>query len=206
MKSASKLLLAALALPVVAFALGSAWVAGRMAEPGPDAPEALPVHEIGGPFSLADQHGRTTRLQDLRGKVLLLFFGYTHCPDVCPATLTRMRLVKQGLGGDEARFRGVFVSVDPARDTPARLREYVGFFDPALVALTGEAQHLREVARRYGAFFEVPQGGGEHYMADHSAYCYLIDPEGRVRALYPADTEWETMLQEVKGLLAEDAA
>ena len=141
-------------------------------------------------------------LSELRGNVVLLFFGYTHCPDVCPATLTRMKAIKNRLEADGRRFRGVLVSVDPERDTPERLREYIESFDASFTAFTGSIAEISTVAQRFGAHFERPgTQTSDHYGVDHSAYRYLIDAEGRVRALYAADVEWEEILVGVRALL-----
>jgi len=159
---------------------------------------------MGGDFELVDQNGERTRLSDLRGKALLLSFGYTHCPDICPATLTNMRQVKENLGADAARFQGVFITVDPARDTPDRLRDYVGYFDPSFVALTGTEDEIAAVAKQFGAAYQVDErmaDGG--YLMGHTAFGYLIAPSGKVRTLFPSGATWQEMLDGVKSLLDE---
>lgn len=175
-------------------------VSGRSA-----AVEGLGRYEIGGAFDLTDQRGERIGLDDLGGSAVLLFFGYTYCPDICPATLARMRSVKASLPPeDAARFVGVLVSVDPARDTPERIGEYVEFFDPAFLGLTGSEDELRLVARRYGAHFEVPEGQPEdRYLVNHSTVGYLIDPAGAVRALYFGEEPVEQIAANVRGVLEE---
>ena len=126
---------------------------------GAGADSGLERYEFGGEFELVDQSGERMRLSDLAGNAVMMFFGYTFCPDICPATLVRMREVKAALAeADAARFTGVFISVDPARDTPERLGQYVEFFDPGFVGLTGSEDELEDVARRYGAQFMIPEG------------------------------------------------
>ena len=166
---------------------------------------ALERYEIGGEFELTNQRGERMRLSDLAGNAVLLFFGYTHCPDICPATLARMREVKAALlPEDAARFTGVFISVDPARDTPQRLGRYIEFFDPGFVGLTGGEGELATVAHRYGARFAIPEGQPEDgYLMSHSTFGYLIDPIGHVRALYRGEEPVEAIVANVRAVLEE---
>ena len=165
----------------------------------------LERYEIGGEFELTNQRGERMRLSDFAGRALVMFFGYTFCPDVCPATLARVREVKAALPPeDAARFTGVLVSVDPARDSPQRLGQYVEFFDPAFVALTGSEDELEDVARRYGARFMIPEGQPEDsYLVNHSSIAYLIDPAGHVRALYYGDEPIDAIASNVRQVLEE---
>ena len=200
---------------IVAAALAAGLVLGAMTRDGGDdaatagggsgAAPALERYEIGGEFELTDQRGERLRLSDLAGNAVLLFFGYTHCPDICPATLSRMREVKAVLpAGDAARFTGVFVSVDPARDTPQRLGRYVEFFDPGFIGLTGSEGELAKVARRYGARFSIPEGQpADGYLVHHSTLGYLIDPAGHVRALYRGEEPVEAVAANVGAVLEE---
>ena len=168
------------------------------------APE-LQRYEIGGEFELVDQRGERRRLSDLAGRAVMMFFGYTFCPDVCPATLARMREVKGVLSPeDAARFTGVLISVDPARDTPERLGRYVEFFDPGFLGLTGGEDEIGDVARRYGARFMIPEGRPEDsYLVNHSSIGYLIDPAGYVRALYYGDEPIDAIAAHVREVLEE---
>ena len=165
----------------------------------------LQRYEIGGEFELTNQRGERMRLSDLAGRALVMFFGYTYCPDVCPATLSRVREVKDALPPeDAARFTGVLVSVDPARDTPHRLGRYVEFFDPDFVGLTGSEDELEDIARRYGAQFMIPEGQPEDsYLVNHSSIAYLIDPTGHVRALYYGDEPIDAVAANVREVLEE---
>ena len=165
----------------------------------------LQRYEIGGEFELTNQRGERLRLSDLAGRALVMFFGYTFCPDICPATLARVREVKAALSPeDAARFTGVLVSVDPARDTPQRLGQYVEFFDPGFIGLTGSEGELEDVARRYGAQFMIPEGQSEEgYLVNHSSIAYLIDPAGYVRALYYGDEPIEAIAANVREVLEE---
>ena len=165
----------------------------------------LERYEIGGEFELTNQRGERMRLSDLAGDAVVMFFGYTFCPDICPATLARMREVKAALPPeDAARFTGVLVSVDPARDTPQRLGQYVEFFDPEFIGLTGSAGEITEIARRYGAQFMIPEGQAEDgYLVNHSSIGYLIDPAGYVRALYYGDEPIEAIAANVREVIEE---
>ena len=172
---------------------------------GPGAATGLERYEIGGDFELTNQRGERMRLSDLKGRALVMFFGYTFCPDVCPATLARVREVRAALPPeDAARFTGVLVSVDPARDTPERLGQYVEFFDPAFVGLTGSEAELEDIARRYGAQFVIPEGQPKDgYLVNHSTVAYLIDPLGYVRALYYGDEPVDAIASNVREVLEE---
>ena len=196
---------------LVTVALAAGIVVGGMDRDGTfssgasDAASGLERYEIGGELDLTNQHGERVRLSDLAGNAVMLFFGYTFCPDICPATLARMRSVKAALPPeDAARFVGVLVSVDPARDTPERLGEYVEFFDPGFIGLTGGEDELQSVARRYGAQFEIGEGQAEDtYLVNHSTFGYLIDPGGQVRALYSGEEPIEEMAANVQEVLGE---
>jgi protein SCO1/2 len=142
----------------------------------PGVPQASAV---GGPFKLTDQDGRTVTEQDFKGKPFLVFFGFTHCPDVCPTTLFEVSEVMRALGPDASRTRALFISVDPARDTPEVMKNYVSNFDPNVRGLTGDEQAIADTARAYRAYYKkVPLDGGGYTM-DHTALVYLMDKEGR---------------------------
>jgi protein SCO1/2 len=131
-------------------------------------------------FRLQDPDGRTRSLADFRGKYVLLFFGFTHCPDVCPTALTRAKEVKRLLGADGERLQVVFVSVDPERDTAALLREYTAAFDPSFLGLRGDAEATKKTAAEFKVFYEkVPTGAS--YTVNHSAFTYVFDAQGRLR-------------------------
>ncbi len=134
---------------------------------------------IGGPFSLVDQNGRTVTDQDLRGRPFLVFFGFTHCPDVCPTTLFELSEVLGKLGTDAGKVSALFVTVDPERDTPAQMKDYLSSFDPHLVGLTGDPSAIAAVAKEYRVYVKkVPLDHGDYTM-DHTALVYLMDKDGR---------------------------
>lgn len=140
---------------------------------------AFQAATVGGPFRLIDENGRPMADQDLRGKPFLVFFGFTHCPDVCPTTLFEVSEVLRGLGPDAQRVAALFISVDPERDTPAALKDYLSSFDPNVRGLTGDPAAIAAVAKAYRAYYKkVPLEGGD-YTIDHTALVYLMDKQGR---------------------------
>ena len=164
-------------------------------------PRALPA---GGEFTLQSADGQVS-LKDYRGKVVLVHFGYTYCPDICPISLAATAEALAGLTPTEqTRVAGFFVSLDPERDTPARLKEYVRFFHPALVGLTGTNDKLAEIARRYDIFYsrQAPMGAGDGYVIDHSADICLVGPDGQLLAKIPHATPPENIRAEIRRYLS----
>jgi protein SCO1 len=138
-----------------------------------------PAAAIGGPFSLTDQDGRAVTERDLLGRPTAIFFGFTFCPEVCPTTLANLSAWLKALGPDGDRLNVVFVTIDPARDTPARLKAYLSAFDPRIRGLTGSDQAIAKVADEYRVYYrKVPLDGGGYTM-DHSSAIYLMDASGR---------------------------
>jgi protein SCO1/2 len=134
--------------------------------------------EIGGPFRLTDQDGRTVSDQDFKGKPLLVFFGFTHCPDICPTTLFDVSEVLRKLGPDADRVGAIYVTVDPERDTSATLKDYMASFDPHLRGLTGDADAIQAIAKEYRVYYKkVPLQDGDYTM-DHTAIVYLMGKDG----------------------------
>lgn len=134
---------------------------------------------IGGPFSLTDQNGRAVTEQDFRSRPMAVFFGFTHCPDICPTTLGEFAAYMEALGPDAERMHWVFITVDPERDTPEHLARYMAPFDPRIVALTGTVAQVTQAAQNFRVTFRrVPlESGG--YTMDHSASTFLLDAQGR---------------------------
>jgi len=142
-------------------------------------PAAQSVATIGGPFRLTDQNGRTVSDQDLKGHPFLVFFGFTHCPDVCPTTLFEVSEILRSLGPDANGTRALFITVDPERDTPSVMKDYVSNFDPHVWGLTGDPAAIAAVAKAYRVYYKkVPLDGGGYTM-DHTAIVYLMDRNGR---------------------------
>jgi len=153
---------------VVLFAAGNFSGGG----PGPSA--------IGGPFTLTDESGKPITEAALKGHPSLVFFGYTHCPDVCPTALFDMSEVLRALGSDAGRTAALFITVDPERDTPAVMKDYLSSFDPHLRGLTGSDAAITAVEKEYRVYAKkVPTGQGDDYSMDHTALVYLMDKEGR---------------------------
>ncbi len=177
-------------LPIVAFAGGAALVAGAAAmmlvDNGPGAPAPS---LIGGPFKLTGGDGKDVTQDDLKGEPSLVFFGYTHCPDVCPTTLFEISEILRKLkaGG---KARGVFVTVDPERDTPAIMKDYLSSFDDRIIGLSGDRADIDKVLKEYRVYSKKQPGTGDDYTMDHSAIVYLMDKQMRfVNALNLANPD-----------------
>jgi protein SCO1 len=158
--------------------------------------------DYGKTLELTDHHGKLRRLADFRGKAVVLFFGYTHCPDVCPTTLADMAQVMRQLGADAERVQMLFVTVDPERDTQAVLARYVPAFDARFLGLRGDLEATRRAAQAFKIYFEKRPGDtpGE-YSVDHSAQCYVFDPQGRLRLFVRHDRIAEDLVPDLRTLL-----
>lgn len=144
-----------------------------------------PGVSLGGPFELVDQTGRTVTERDYRGRYMLVFFGFTHCPDVCPTELQVIAEVLEKLGPRADRVAPIFVTVDPERDTPEVMKAYVELFDSRLIGLTGSARQIAAIAKEFRVYYaKVTPPGASDYTMDHSAFTYLIGPDGKFRALF----------------------
>jgi protein SCO1 len=138
--------------------------------------------DYGKDFTLTDHTGKTRSLGDFRGKVVVMFFGYTRCPDVCPTTLAELKAVKEQLGEEAGKLQVLFVTVDPERDTPKLLAEYVPAFDPSFLGLYGDSVATAKVAKDFRVFYQkVPGKTPDGYTLDHTAGSYVFDPQGRLR-------------------------
>ncbi len=138
--------------------------------------------DYGKDFSLVDHAGKTRTLSDFRGKAVIVFFGYTHCPDVCPTTLAELKMAKDQLGPDAGRVQVLFVTVDPERDTRDVLARYVPAFDPSFIGLRGDPAETAKVAKDFKVFYQkVPGTRPDNYSVDHTAGSYVFDPQGRLR-------------------------
>lgn len=165
--------------------------------------DRLPVNtHLGGGLGLDSTLGQPLTLASLHGRVVLLDFGYTSCPDICPTELARLRQLLRSLGPDAGRVAVVFVSIDPVRDTLDHLRQYLGFYDARFIGATGSEDAVAAVAKRYGAvYYRENEGAGGAYAYAHSDYIYLLDTEGRVRRLYDSQATSTTMQADVEALL-----
>jgi len=135
--------------------------------------------DVGGPFALLDQNGDTKTDADFRGRWMLIYFGYTHCPDVCPTSLALMSEVMTHLGGRAARIVPIFISVDPDRDSPRALKQYLAAFGTPIVGLTGPKSHIASAVSEYHVFVRKRPLPGDQYAVDHSGVIYLMDPNGK---------------------------
>jgi len=153
-------------------------------------------------LALTDQNGQPRTLGDFKGKVTVVFFGYTQCPDVCPATMAELAEVKRSLGADGQRVQGVFVTVDPERDTQAVLKSYMAGFDPSFVALRGTPEQTQAVAKEFKIFYaKVPGKEPGSYSMDHSAVSYVFDTNGRIRLLERYNTTPQALAEDLKRLM-----
>jgi protein SCO1/2 len=153
-------------------------------------------------FSLTDANGRVRAMADFKGKVVVLFFGYAQCPDVCPTTMTEMAQVKQQLGSDGDRLQVLFVTVDPERDTPDVMKAYMGAFDPSFVALIPTPEQLPPLAKDYKVYYKKVEGKTPtSYSMDHSAASFVYDPQGRLRLYARYGAGVPAMVSDIKALL-----
>jgi protein SCO1 len=155
-------------------------------------------------LNLTDADGKPRQLSDFKGKVTVVFFGFTQCPDVCPTTLVELAQVKKALGADGERVQGIFVTVDPERDTAEVLKAYVGGFDAGFVALRGTPEETKTAAKNFKVFYaKVPGKTPTSYTIDHTAGSYIFDAQGRVRLFTRHGTGAEALTHDLKLLLAE---
>lgn len=158
---------------------------------GPAEEPPLQGARLGGPFALIDQNGRTVRDSDFAGRYRLVYFGYSFCPDICPTDLQTigraLRRFEQQAPARAKRVQPIFITVDPARDTPAILKLYVANFHPRLVGLTGTPEQIDRVRSAHGIPATIPEGQGKDYLVDHARLTTLFGPEGQPIAFLPAD-------------------
>ena len=156
--------------------------------------------DVGGEFTLRDARGKTRRLADFRGKLVLLYFGFTTCPDICPTDLREIGVAVKRLGARGRQVQPVFITLDPVRDKPAIIAEYIRNFHPRFVALTGTEDEVRAVARAYKVFYEkVDIPGGLGYTIDHAAFTFLIDRQGKYIGIIPPGTPADRIARIVQG-------
>jgi protein SCO1/2 len=154
-------------------------------------------------FQLTDDNGQPVTAQTYRGDVVLLYFGYTHCPDVCPTTLASLSQSVKGLGAESAKVRVLFVTVDPQRDTAELLKRYAGYFGPQFVGLRGDSTQLLTLTRRYDASFrlDAPDRSGD-YGVQHSSAVYIFDPKGKARLVTDATDQPKLVTHDLRALIA----
>ncbi len=193
-KTRPLVVVAAFAVSLAIGLLATLWLVGGLN--GAVAPAA-----IGGPFQLSDQTGKTVTEKSLQGRPTLIFFGFTHCPDVCPTSLFEMSEVLRAMGPDADKVNAYFVSVDPERDTPAAMKEYLSSFDPHLKGLTGDADAVAKTISAYRVYAKkVPLKDGDYTM-DHTALIYLMDRNGRFVAPFNIKRKPEEAATDLKRYL-----
>ncbi|MFN3497081.1 MULTISPECIES: SCO family protein [unclassified Pannonibacter] len=190
---------------VAALAIGAGYVTVSQMQNGGGA-QVASVASIGGPFTLVRGDGTTVTDKDFAGKPLAIFFGFTFCPDVCPTTLSDLQGWIEQLGPDADKMSYAFVSVDPERDTPQVIGDYVAAFDPRITPLTGSREQIDEVIKAYRVYAKkVPLDGGGYTM-DHSAMIYLMDGSNRFVGTIAYEEDQATALQKLKNLIARNGA
>lgn len=154
-------------------------------------------------FKLTDHNGAVRTLADFKGKVVAVFFGYIHCPDVCPTTLADFSVALRQLGPQAAQVQVIFVTLDPQRDTPDLLKQFVPAFNPGFLGMYTDADSLKALANEYKVVYQKTSvKGADDYLLDHSAGTYIYDPQGRLRLLMPYGSSPETIVHDLKILLA----
>ncbi|MDH5339889.1 MAG: SCO family protein [Rubrivivax sp.] len=157
-------------------------------------------------LALTDQHGKPRTLEDFKGKVSVVFFGYTQCPDVCPGTMAELAQIRRALGRDGERLQGIFVTVDPERDTPEVLKSYLRSFDPSFIALRGTPEQTKAAAKEFKVFYATTPGKTPtSYTVDHTAGSFVFDAKGRVRLFVRYGSGADALAEDLKKLLAEKA-
>lgn len=158
--------------------------------------------KLNGAFTLTDHTGTRRSLSDFQGKVTVVFFGYTHCPDICPTTLSELAATMNLLGEKAKQVQVLFISVDPARDTPDLLAQYVPAFHPSFIGLTGSPEDIAKVAKQYQAFYKRHDAGeGKPYTMDHSAGSYVFDRQGHIRLNVPYGSGAAIFAHDIAALL-----
>ena len=188
--------------------LGGVLAAALLAGCGPGKPSFKSVDITGADFGrelkLTDHTGKPRTLTDFQGKVVVVFFGFTQCPDVCPTTLVEMKAVKEKLGKDGERVQVLFVTVDPERDTAELLAKYVPAFDPTFIGLYGDAEATARTAKEFKVFYKkVPGSSPTNYSVDHTAALYIYDPSGRLRLFAKHAQGADALAHDIKLLLEQ---
>jgi cytochrome oxidase Cu insertion factor (SCO1/SenC/PrrC family) len=156
---------------------------------------------IGGPFTLTDQDGKRVDEAQFRGKLMLVNFGYSFCPDVCPTALLDMSQAMEALGADADKVQPIFITIDPERDTPPEMKKFLSNFDPRLIGLTGSAPEIAAAAKAYRVFYARAKGAERDYLMDHSALIYLMDRNGKYLSHFSVNTRGQQMAEAIKKFL-----
>lgn len=196
------------AILVLVTASGGFWVAARDGHFGPVMGSAGQTNQvrIGGPFNLVDHLGSPVSEATYHGRYTLVFFGYTYCPDVCPTTLGTISAALDILGDDAERIRPLFITVDPERDTPEYLRDYLAHFNPDIIGLTGTIEQIKSVARAYGVYYAKAQeddADADDYLMDHTSLTFFMDEDGNYAAHFSHAADAQSMAHRMKQILSE---
>jgi protein SCO1/2 len=183
-------------------ALGSAWVTIAITTNRVPEQTLSSSAQIGGPFTLDAADGRTVTDQTYRGKWLVIYFGYTFCPDACPTTLNNMSEAFDKLGSDASKVQPLFITVDPKRDTPQVMADYLKSFDPRIVGLTGSQAQTESVAKAYRVYVAPQKTGGDDYLVDHSAYIYVVNPHGKFVNVIAGDAAGAEIAKKLREMIA----
>ena len=184
------------------------WAAGFLSACSPDAPKFTAIDLTGADyakdFAVPDHNGKLRTLKDFQGKVVMMFFGYTQCPDVCPTSMSEMAEIKKLLGPDGDRLQGIFVTVDPERDKPEMLKAYMENFDPTFLALVTTPEKTAALAKEYKVYYKKVDGPTEtSYTVDHTAGSYVYDTQGKLRLFTRYGTKPELTAADIKILLSQ---
>jgi protein SCO1/2 len=200
------IMLGALAAIAVASWVAWSWIAPHD-ERGRTGGAIQAAVDIGGPFELVDQHGKPVSDKTFRGRYMLIYFGYGYCPDVCPTELANMAAALDVLGSKAKDVQPIFITVDPERDTPEFLADYVVNFHPRLIGLTGTPEQVKAAAKAYKVYYAKAKKPGEaDYLMDHTSFVYLMGPEGRFLSLFRGQTDPATMAETIARFMTERGA
>ncbi len=181
---------------------GPAFLAALAGQHPPDNNGAAPGPAIGGPFTLVAADGQTVTDKTYRGKWLLVYFGYTFCPDVCPTTLGNIAQALAKLGPEAEKISPLFITVDPKRDTPKVMGNYVKSFDPRIIGLSGSADEIAAVTKEYHVYAAPQPGEGGNYLVDHSSFIYLMTPQGAFAKVMPGNTMGAALADQIGQLVS----
>jgi len=183
-------------------ALGSAWVTiAPITNRVPEQTSSSSA-QIGGPFTLVAADGKVVTDQTYRGKWLLIYFGYTFCPDACPTALNNMSIALDKLGAEANKTQPLFITVDPKRDTPQAMADYLKSFDPRIVGLTGSQAQTDSVAKAYRVYVAPQKADGDDYLVDHNAYIYVMNPQGKFVNVIGGDVAGDQMADRLRKMMA----
>lgn len=208
MSNAARGLKRGLVIAIVLLVAAFAWISlsgwlGRDGSDGANGTDGIGEVSIGGPFTLTDQDGRSVTEKDFAGKLMLVYFGFTSCPDICPTALQTVAIALDELGADVEKVTPILISIDPERDTPPVMKEYVASFHERMVGLTGTPEQVAAAARAYRVYYQKVQlqGSSLEYSVDHSGFLYLMDRNGKYLAHFRHNSTPEEIVKKLKASL-----